>query len=97
MPDAAPQIPPADSDASVAAVRALSDELTNIVGVARALVEGGRTVDLAGLDRQVGLLCAKTLDLPPDEGRRLRPRLIALSATVETLLRAMAARDPPSS
>src|SRR6476469_6006414 len=95
MPDAAPQIPPADSDASVAAVRALSDELTNIVGVARALVEAGRDVDLAGLDRQVGLLCARTLDLPPDEGRSLRPRLIALSGTVETLLRAMAARDPP--
>ena len=32
-----------------------------------------------GLDHQVGLLCAKSLDLPPDEGRRVRPRLIALS------------------
>lgn len=95
MPDTAPHIPSRDTEASVAAVRALSDELTNIVGVARALVESGRNIDLAGLDRQVGLLCAKTLDLPPDEGRRLRPRLIALSATVETLLRAMAARDPP--
>ena len=95
MPDTAPHVPTSDGDASVEAVRALSDELTNIVGVARALVEAGRDVDLAGLDRQVGLLCAKTLDLPPDEGRRLRPRLIALSATVETLLRAMAARDPP--
>jgi hypothetical protein len=97
MPDTAPHVPSCDTEASVTAVRALSDELTNIVGVARALVEAGRDVDLAGLDRQVGLLCAKTLDLPPDEGRRLRPRLIALSATVETLLRAMAARDPTPS
>ena len=89
---------PASDDATppIEAVRALAVELMNIVDVARALVETGRTVDLAGLQSEVGLLCAKTLDLPPDEGRRMRPRLIALSGSVEVLARALAARDPPS-
>ena len=32
------------------------------------LVANGRTVDMAGLDRGVGLLCAKALDLPPEAG-----------------------------
>lgn len=78
----------------VAAVRALADELTQMVGVATALVHARRPVDLTGLDCQVGLLCAKSLDLPPDEGRRVRPRLIALSGSMEVLSRALAARAP---
>lgn len=76
----------------VAAVRALAAELTQMIGVACALAEAGRTIDLTGLDHQVGLLCAKSLDLPPDEGRRVRPRLIALSGSMEALSRALAAR-----
>lgn len=74
------------------AVRALADDLMQMVGVARALAAGGRDVDLTGLDRQIGLLCAKSLDLPPDDGRRLRPRLIALSGAMEALSRTLAAR-----
>src|ERR1700722_16193147 len=64
----------------IAAVRALAEELTGTVSLACALAESGRTIDLAGLDRRIGLLCAKALDLPSDEGRRVRPRLIALPA-----------------
>ena len=60
------------------------------------LVDSNREVDLTGLDREIGLLCAKTLDLPPDEGRRIRPRLIALSGSVEALSRAFCTRGPPS-
>ena len=84
-------------DAPIDAVRALAEELTKIIEVAHALVDAGRTIDLAGLDSQVGLLCAKTLDLLPDEGRRARPRLIALSSSVEALSRALVAHPPPSS
>ena len=61
-----------------------------MVGIARALVEAGRAIDLTGLDRQVGLLCAKSLDLPPDDGRRVRPRLIALFGSMEALSRVLA-------
>ena len=53
-------------------------------------------IDLTGLERQVGLLCAQSLDLPPDEGRRVRPRLLALSGSMEVLSRALAARAAPS-
>ena len=41
-------------------------------------------------------LCAKALDLPPDEGRRVRPRLIALSGSMEALSQALLARGAPS-
>jgi len=83
------------SETPINAVRALAEELSRIVDVARALVEAGRAIDLAGLDSQVGLLCAKSLDLPPEEGRRVRPWLVALSGAVEALWRALAARGAP--
>ncbi len=57
----------------------MSEELARTICIARALVEHGRTVDLAGLDRGVGLLCAKTLDLAPEAGRTARPHLVSLA------------------
>ncbi len=80
----------------IAAVCTLADELTKLVALARALAESGRTIDMTGFDQQVGLLCAKSLDLPPDEGRALRPRLIVLSGSLEALSRTLAARVAPS-
>lgn len=77
-------------------VRALAEELTRIVGVARTLVESGRMIDLAGLNDQVGLLCAAALDLPADEGRRIRARLVALSGSFEALSRALQKAAPCS-
>jgi hypothetical protein len=84
------------AETPTAAVRTLAQELIRLVDVARVLVDSDRVVDLAGLDHQVGLLCAKTLDLPPDEGRRMRPRMIALLGSVEGLSRAFAAHGPRS-
>ncbi len=84
------------TESPIDAVRVLAEDLSQVVGVACALVEAGRVVDLSGLDSQVGLLCAKTLDLPPEEGRRARPWLIALSGGVEALSRALAARGAPA-
>lgn len=85
-----------DANDSVDATRKLAEELTKLVDLACALVTCGRALDIAGLDHQVGLLCAKALDLPPDDGRRMRPRLIALSGSIEALSRALAARVLPS-
>jgi len=65
-----------------------------MVGIARALVEAGRAIDLTGIDSQVGLLCAKSLDLPAGDGRRVRPRLIALFGSMEALARVFAANAP---
>jgi hypothetical protein len=87
----------AASPASVDAVRALADELTKLVGVACEFVIAGHTIDLTGLNDQVGLLCAKSLDLPRDAGRGIRPRLIALSGSMEALSRALQKAAPCSS
>ncbi|HEY7576633.1 MAG TPA: hypothetical protein VH855_03475 [Acetobacteraceae bacterium] len=86
----------ADPCDPLAAVRAMADELTQTIVMARALASSGRCVDLTGFDQQVGLLCAKTLDLPPDAGRRLRPDLIVLSGALETLSRVLAEQAAPS-
>jgi hypothetical protein len=77
-------------------VRAYAEQLTKLVDLTRALVDSNREVDLTGLECEIGLLCAKSLDLPPDEGRRIRPRLLALFGSVEGLSRAFCARGPPS-
>jgi hypothetical protein len=96
MAEIAPLVVAQPMDSPTDAVRAYAEQLTKLVDVARALVESNREVDLTGLECDVGLLCAKSLDLPPDEGRRVRPRLIALFGSVEGLSRAFCARGPPS-
>jgi len=80
------------SQSPLDAVRALAEQLTRTVTAAADLLRSGRYVDLAGLDTQVGALCARSLDLPPDEGRRVRPWLVGLSGGVEALSQALTAR-----
>ena len=80
----------------IAAVHALAEELTKTIDLACALGECGRAIDLTGFDRQIGLLCAKSLDLPPDEGRCMRPRLVALCGAIDALSRLLATHAVPS-
>ena len=80
------------SQTPLEAVRALAEQLTAMVTGATGSLRAGRDVDLAGLDSEVGLLCAKSLDLPADEGRRVRPWLVGLSGGIEALSQALAAR-----
>jgi hypothetical protein len=40
---------------------------------------------MTGFDAQVGLLCAKTLDLPIEQGRLMRAGLVRLREKLETL------------
>ena len=94
-----PGMPPFDragfDAASVQAAISLGEGLARTVCIARLLVENGRTVDMVGLDRGVGLFCAKVLDLPADIGSTLRPHLLALLAETDRLteaLRGQAAR-----
>jgi hypothetical protein len=86
----------AESYDPIAAVQAVAEELMHTLDVAGALASSGRVVDLTGLDQQIGLLCAKALDLPPDAGRGVRPRLIVLSGALEALSRLLAAQVAPS-
>ena len=67
------------------AAETLAHALTNVLRLARAVAESERPVVLDGLDGQIGLLCAKTLDLEPAQGRALRPVLAALLDEVEYL------------
>ncbi len=81
-------------DEAFAAVLALKGGVQRTIGVTRALVAGGRMVDLTGLDRGVGLLCAKALDLPIDRGRDLQPHLVTLRLEVEALTQALRDTGP---
>jgi hypothetical protein len=80
--------------------RSLAASACNTVRLSRALVAAKRQIDLAGLDGVVGLLCAKALDLPPEQGRSLGPDLAALMREIDRLrdliadAAVMAAPDP---
>jgi hypothetical protein len=80
---------PTATSAPLMELRAFADDVTQTIGVARGLVGAGRHVDLAGLEDQIGLLCAKALDLPPAEGRAIREDLIGMLARVEALSTAL--------
>ncbi len=53
--------------------------------VARVLAQSQRRIDLAGLDEEIGRLCAAALDLPPTEGQAMRPRLASVLAELDAL------------
>jgi hypothetical protein len=72
---------PSHAEAVQAAISALDDTLA----MARALVEAGRRIDLAGLDAEAAALCAAAVALAPAEGRALRPALEALRRQVDSL------------
>ena len=79
--------------------RALAQAIAGMLRVARGFVAAGRRVDLAGLEEPVGLLCARSLDLPPEQGRQMRVVLIdlrrELDALSETLRIAQGCSAPP--
>ncbi len=85
---------PAPAHDPAAVQRDLAEQVRRTVAIAHALAASGRAVDLAGLDQAVGLLCAKTLDLPPDHGRRARPALAAILAELYQLGAALRAGAP---
>ena len=63
---------PEDSDAArLDRVRGLLQGVGRVLDLAAILARSGRRIDLVGIDRKVGLLCAQTLDLPPEMGRSL--------------------------
>jgi len=85
---------PAPPHDPAAVQRALAEQVQRTIAIARALAGSGRPVDLAGLDQAVGLLCAKTLDLPPDQGRVARPALAVILAELDLLSTTLRAKAP---
>ncbi|MGG5817954.1 hypothetical protein [Falsiroseomonas sp. HW251] len=67
------------------AVLAAIETLGGTVAVARALVESGRMIELAGLERDCAMLCAAMMALDPPEAKRLRPALEELLFQVNRL------------
>jgi hypothetical protein len=61
------------------------------VAMARALVDAGRRIDLAGLDADAAVLCTAIGMLPPDRARPLRQPLEALLRDVDGLTAALVA------
>ena len=84
---------PIDPDAALSTARQLADGVAATLRVARALAYSRRAIDLTGFDRMIGLLCARALDLPPEQGRLIRPRLITLLGDLDGL---SASIQPPS-
>ena len=53
--------------------------------MALVLARSHRSIDLAGLDQEIGRLCAASLDLPPEQGRAMRPLLATVLAELDAL------------
>jgi hypothetical protein len=78
------------------AAEALTSGLATTVRLARVMAASGRPIDVSGLDAQMGLLCAKALDLPTEQGAQLRPALISLLADMDALLAVLAHPTDPA-
>lgn len=61
------------------------ESMRDTLAMARALVEGGRTIDLAGLEAEAAAICAAVQTLPIGSGDALRPAMLALVREVEAL------------
>ncbi len=75
--------------------RSLAGGLVSTARLTSALVTAHRQVDLAGLDAAIGLLCAKALDLEPEQGKLLLPELDAVLDELALLSGALAEHGPP--
>jgi hypothetical protein len=53
--------------------------------IARSLANAERELDLTGLHETAGLLCARALDLRPEHGRKLIPRLRSVLEDLDAL------------
>lgn len=77
-----------------AAALAMTEGLRQSLRLARALAGQNRPVELEGMQDSVGLVCAKSLDLAPHEGRTLRVALVALREEFDQLSATLRARAP---
>jgi hypothetical protein len=84
-----PSSNPSFDDKTMNDAIALGQAIAQTVAMARKLIDSGRAVDLTGLDRGIGLLCAKSLDLPPELGRDIRPRLTSVLHELDEMTTAL--------
>ncbi len=67
----------------------MAQRLLGTIAMARALVLGGRIVDLSGLNDRIGALSAQLLDMPWEESRMLLPQLHGMVVELDRLALAM--------
>ena len=79
---------------ALGAALAVAEGLRHSLRLTRALAGQNRPVELDGMQESVGLLCAKALDLAPDDGRVLRVALIALREELDQLSAVLRAAAP---
>ncbi len=84
-----PNFPPGSGFDPERELLAFAEQTVRIVAVAQALVASRRTVDVVGLQQQIGLLCAKALDLPPNQTGFARIELQRLATGLAALQSAM--------
>jgi hypothetical protein len=75
-------------------IAAMADAISGSLRLARGMVRAGRHIDLAGLEAEVGRLCADCLSLPSPRAHELRPRVDAVLADLDALAAAMRDRAP---
>ena len=68
---------------------ALCEQTSRLIAVSHALVTSQRHVDVQGLQNQVGLLCAKALDLPSSKTGFLKLELKRLASGLDALTASM--------
>lgn len=74
-----------ESPSPVTPILAAIEALHATIKVARALAEGGRRIDLGGLDAQAAALCTAAMLLPPGSAAMLCPALEAVVREVDGL------------
>ena len=67
----------------------LATRLSRTIALARGLIQGGRHLDVTGIDDGVGVLCAQTLDLPPEDAGAMVPVLRGVLTQVNLLTTAL--------
>ena len=80
-------------DEALRSVEQGAESLLKTLRLARAMLQVQRFVELEGLRDHAGLLCAKVMDLPPELGRTMRPRLLLLLAEVDAVAGAVRSQD----
>ena len=67
----------------------LAAGLSRTIAMARGLIRGGRHLDVTGIDESVGVLCAQTLDLAPEDASAMVPVLQGVLTQVDLLAAAL--------
>ena len=83
---------PPETD-SLSPIRSLLADVGNTVLQAQASIEHGHPIELDALERMMGLLCAKALDLLPPLRQQARTELATLQEPIERLFEALADRS----